>query len=247
MRRTMLPVAVCGILVLSAGVRADDKAKEIIKQGIAARGGEEKLSKVKGYREKTKGTISIMNMDIDFSSDSVSAPPTKMKTELKMEVGGMSHSIEVVFNGETMRRSIDGMMLPLQDAEKEDAKQRMQVAYAMRLTPLLDEKAYQSKALPDAKVDGKDAAVVQITGKDMKETKFYFDKTTHLLALVEYEGVGPMGTKGKQELHLSEYKEFDGVKQPTKLMISNDGTKFMEQSVTEYKPLEKVDDKEFAD
>jgi hypothetical protein len=244
----MLPLAaLCGVLALSTDLRADDKAKEVIKQGIAARGGEEKLSKVKGYREKSKGTISVMGMDIEFSADSVAAPPTKMKTELKMEIMGMAHNVEVVVNGDAMRRSIDGMMLAMQDVEKEDAKQRMQVAYVMRLTPLLDEKAFQLKSLADAKVDGKDAQVVEITGKDLKETKFYFDKTTHLLAKVEYEGVGPMGNKGKQELQMSEYKDFDGVKQPTKLMISSDGTKFMEQSITEYKPLDKVDDKEFAD
>jgi hypothetical protein len=248
MRRTLLPLAaVCGVLALGTCLRADDKAKEVVKQGIAARGGEEKLSKVKGYREKSKGTISIMGMDIEFTADTVAAPPTKMKTELKMEVMGMAHTIEVVFNGDSMRRSIDGMNLALQDAEKDDAKQRMQVAHAMRLTPLLDDKAFQLKALADAKVGGKDAEVVEVTSKDLKETKFYFDKATHLLAMVEYEGVGPMGNKGKQELHMSEYKEFDGVKQPTKLAISNDGTKFLEQSLTEYKPLDKVDDKEFAD
>ena len=248
MRRTMLPLAaVCGVLAFGTAVRADDKAKEVIKQGIAARGGEEKLNKMKGYREKSKGTISVMGMEIEFSLDTLAAPPTKMKAELKMEVGGMSHTVDIVFNNGALKRTIGDMMLPVSDADKDDAKQRMEVAYAMRLTPLLDDKAFQIKSLADAKVGGKDTDVIQVTGKDVKDTKFYFDKATHLLAMVEYEGVAPMGGKGKQELQLSEYKDFDGVKQPTKLVISNDGTKFLEQSLTEYKPLDKIDDKEFAD
>lgn len=248
MSRFVLPVmAMCSVLALGSALRADDKANEIVKQGIAARGGAEKLSKIKGYKESSKGTISVNGMDIDFTAETTAAPPTKMKTNLKMEIGGMTHAVEVVFNGDSLKRTIDGMTVPLQEGEKEDGKQRMELAYAMRLTPLLEDKAFQLKSLEDAKVDGKDANVVLVSGKDLKDAKFYFDKGTHLLLKLEYEGLGPSGAKGKQEMALGEYKEFDGIKQPTKLVVSSDGTKFLEQMLTEYKTLEKVDDKDFAD
>ena len=62
MRRTIPPfLAIGAVFVFGPALRADDKAKEIVKQAIAARGGEEKLSKVKGYRETSKGTISPQN------------------------------------------------------------------------------------------------------------------------------------------------------------------------------------------
>jgi hypothetical protein len=235
------------VLVFGVPLRADEQADKIIKQSIAARGSVARLNKIKGYEESSRGTISVMGMDIDFTAESLAAPPTRMKTTLKMEVNGMAHTIKVLFNGVAMTRSIDGNPLPLKEEEKDDARQRMHVAYLMRLTPLLDHQKYQLKCLVEAKVNGKDAQVIEISGKELRDTKFYFDKSTHLLAKVEYEGIGPGGNKGKQELVLSEYKEFNGIRQPTRLVISHDGTKFLEQTLTKYKILEKVNDSDFID
>jgi hypothetical protein len=248
MLRLMLPsLAVCAMLLLGTALRADDKARDVLKHAIAARGGEEKLSKMKGYRESSRGSIAVMGMEIEFEAQTIAAPPTRMRTDLEMELSGTKHTVKVRINGDSIKRSIDGKDLEMQDAEKEDGKQRMQVSYAMRLVPLLNDKTVQIKSLADAIVDGKETDVVQVSGKAIKETKFYFDRNTHLLTKVEYEGLGPSGNKGKLEMRLSEYKEFDGIKQPTKMTFSNDGTKFLEQTLTEYKVLDKIDEKDLDD
>src|SRR5262249_45727363 len=101
MRHITLPcLTLSAVLMFVSGLRADDAAVEIIKQAIAARGGEEKLNKIKAYKETTKGSISIMGMDLDFTSQSTVAPPTKMKTSVKMEVGGNAVTFEQVLNGD---------------------------------------------------------------------------------------------------------------------------------------------------
>src|SRR5258706_223613 len=98
---------------------------------------------------------------------------------------------------------------------------------------------------PDPK--GTIATAIQDHGrKDIQEGKLHSDKGTYLLAKVERKGTAPMSTdEVKQEIFLSDYKEVQGVKRPTKTVMNNDGKKFMESTVTEQKFLEKLDDKDF--
>ena len=248
MRYVALPgFAISVLFLFGPSLRADDAANEIIKQAIAARGGEEKLNKIKAYKETTKGTISIMGMDLDFTSESTVAPPKKIKTTAKMEVGGNAVTFEQVINGDKAKVTVNGMDVPVEDSQKADSLQRLRLTEAMKLTPLLADKSYDLKSLGESKVDGKDVVGVQVSSKNLKDTKMYFDKTTHLLVKTEHQGLDPTGKSAKQETFASDYKEFDGVKQPTKVLIKNDGEKFMEFQITEFKVLEKVDDKDLAD
>src|SRR5207249_1792438 len=103
-------------------------------------------------------------------------------------------------------------------------------------------------SIAGVKVGDNETVGVSVTGKDVKEVKLYFDKSTHLLAKVERMGTAPMSTdEVKQEIFLSDYKEVQGMKRPTKTVMNNDGKKFMESTVTEQKYLEKLDDKDFSD
>jgi hypothetical protein len=44
---------------------------------------------------------------------------------------------------------------------------------------------------------------------------------------------------------MKEYKDFEGVKRPAKMVIERDGNKFLDLEITEIKLLEKLDDNEF--
>jgi hypothetical protein len=57
--------------------------------------------------------------------------------------------------------------------------------------------------------------------------------------------VGFMGDEFVQETFLADFKDFDGIKKATKIENHRDGKKFLEQQITEFKVLEKVDPKTF--
>jgi hypothetical protein len=59
--------------------------------------------------------------------------------------------------------------------------------------------------------------------------------------------VGFNGDEFTQETIFSDYKELDGVKIATKLEAKRDGQTFQEMTVTEFKALDKVDPKTFAE
>ena len=91
--------------------------------------------------------------------------------------------------------------------------------------------------------------MVLVTAKDLNDTKLSFDKKTGLLTKVERKGLAPsMGepTEVTEETVMSDFKKVDGVMQPTKMVVTHDGKKFMTMTVTDTKLMEKADAKAFA-
>jgi len=249
MRRLLLPALAMGLLVVLAGrSAAQDDAKEIVKKAIAAHGGADKLEKFKGSKSSGKGTIALMGMDLEFTTDVISQYPDKQKTTVKLEVMGNAITILQMINGDKMTLSVNGMAQEIKDAQKDSLKQSIAMQKVTNLVPLLNEKGYELKVIPGVKVGDKETVGLEVKGKDLKDVKVYFDKTTNLIARVEHKGLDPMGTEEiNQEVVLSDYKDVQGLKKPMKTIMTHNGNKFMEQTVTKIELSEKIDDKEFAD
>ena len=248
MRRFVYPVAVALLAIVATRSSAQDDPKDVVRKAIAAHGGAENLTKFKGSRSSTKGSISIMGLDLEYTAESVGMQPDKQKTTIKMDIMGMAITVVQMINGDKISLTVNGNATPVPDTQKADLKQSVEMQKAMGLTPLLD-KAYELKALGDSKVDGKDVVGIQASSKELKELKIYFDKSTYLVTKVERMGADPAGggDDKKQELILGDYKDVKGVKKAMKTTMLTDGKKFMDSVTTKQDLLEKVDDKEFSD
>ena len=55
------------------------------------------------------------------------------------------------------------------------------------------------------------------------------------------------GDDYKQDWAFSNYKDFDGLKRATKIETKRNGKKFIEQEISEFKVLDKVEPKAFAE
>jgi hypothetical protein len=243
----LLPAAAAG-LILAGRAPAQDDAKEVIKKAIAAHGGEDKLAKFKGAKAKAKGTITIQGQAIEFTSESVSMRPDKAKNLINAEVMNMPIKIEQVWSGKKFRQTINGMEQPMNDDLKKEQEQALKLQSVSDLIPLLTEPGWKLEiGDANAKVGDSPAVAVKVSGNGLNEIKLYFDKKTNLLVKLERQGLDPQGESGKQESVFSNFKEFDGIKRPTKTVVTQDGKKFLETEVTEHKHFEKIDDKEFAD
>ena len=96
-------------------------------------------------------------------------------------------------------------------------------------------------------MDGKPAVGVKVTAKDHKDIELYFDKESVLPVKTVRSSLDAETTKGATvEVVYSVYKEFDGIKNPSKMVVLQDGKKLMELEITDAKKLDKVDPREFA-
>jgi hypothetical protein len=229
----MLGLAVAALAVATA--RADD-AEAAVKKAIDAHGGADALKKAQSGTSTVKGEMSVMGMDLTFTGKIASTFPDKLRVEIAAEVMGQKVDIVQVVNGDKAKNSVNGMAVPIEDAQKDEMKAGMAAREAQTLVPLLDGKRYTLKAEKDAEVDGKPAAVVLVNGQGLKDAKFFFDKKTGLLVKVQRKGLTPGGGgEVDTEAVMSDFKKVDGVMTPTKLTVHHDGKKFMTMEVTETK------------
>jgi hypothetical protein len=103
-----------------------------------------------------------------------------------------------------------------------------------RLDFLADERC-RVTSIPDAKVEGRDAAGVLVQFKGRRDAKLYFDKATGLLVKREHQMLDSVtGKPITQEVILGDWRdEGGGVKRYQRLNIYRDGREFLDVRVIE--------------
>ena len=108
-------------------------------------------------------------------------------------------------------------------------------------------KGFKLESAAEEKVGDKPAAGIKVTGPDGKDFTLYFDKESGLPVRLVARVVGFGDDEYTQETTFKDYKEFDGVKKATKADSKRDGQDFVKGEITEFKVLDKVDPKSFAE
>jgi len=245
MRIAVLSAVAFGLLA-GTSARAQDDAKAIIEKAIKAHGGAANLAKFQGGRLKSKGTINIMGQELTVSGTSVFQMPGKSKSVMELDVMGMKIPVVQLITPDGVTLSVNGAKQELNEGQMAEARTAIYLQTLYQLTPLLKE-PFTLKALGETKFQGKTLLGVQVSSKDHKDVKLYFDKESGLLTKLERAGYDAMSmAEVPFEQVLSDYKDFDGVKRPVKTTIFKSGERFLDSEIFEYKPVEKVDDKEFV-
>jgi hypothetical protein len=223
---------------LSGQAQEGDESRKLIDQAIKAHGGAAKLAAIKAIQMKAKGKA-YSPMELTFTLDVSSQPPDKSKAVVEVTVMDMNFTIVNVVNGKKGWRSFMGKTEKLDDKEIEEHQQQAHIEKVTNLVSLKD-KSYKLSPLGEAKVGEKDAVGVQVTKKGFRDVNLYFDKKTYMLLKAEYRTIEPIGKQEVQQEKLYvEYKEVaGGLKMPARMVLNNDGKKFMEIEVTEMTPME---------
>jgi hypothetical protein len=237
------------LLVCGAARAADAKdAQAVLDKGIKALGGEEKLkAALKGATWKGKGTISFGGSDNEFNFQSTVQGIDHSRQEFEGEFGGNKVKGVTVIAGDKGWRQFGDMKMELdKDALANEKRNLYLQMVPITLVPLKD-KGFKVEAADEQKVGDKPAVGLKVTAPDGKDFKLYFDKESGLPVKLVAKVVGFMGDEADQETTYSDYKEMGGIKKATKGHVKRDGQKFLEQEVSEFKALDKVDAKTFAE
>jgi hypothetical protein len=242
--RKILSVAVVGGLILAwsglawSGEEAD--AKAIVAKAIKALGGEANLAKQKASTWTETGTYYGMGDGVPFTAKYA----MRLPDHFRMEVEGIFTLI--VAGDKGWIRSGDDTKA-MTDEQLAVQKNDHRAGFIATVLPLKD-KAFTLTTLPETKVDDRPALAIKVTRKDYPEVKLYFDATTHLLVKSEWR------TKASEQkfkevtatMYYSKYKEMDGAKIPTKLVMKRDDKLFVEATVEDHKAVGRLDDSVFA-
>ncbi len=238
----------CLVVLLCSAPRAvgEDNAGDIVKKSITALGGADTIDKFKGIKSSARGSAELSGIPAEFTSETTIALPDRIKLVSRYQILGSTCVVELKAIGDKVTATVNGNPLPLMESQKAELKAAFLRTEIVRLTPLLADKQYTLKALGESKMGGKEYVGVSVSGRGSEDVRLYFDKSTSLLSHFETRS-RVRGKEMKRVTTLSDYKEMQGLKRPTRMTITLDGKKTMDVTVQEEKLFEKLDDKEFND
>ena len=244
---------VAALAFLTSGLaglaRADEtEAKAIVDKGIAALGGEEKLTKACTHSWKSKGTITFNGSDNEFSSVSTIQGLDHYRSEFDGKFGDMDVKGITVLNGDKAWQRFNDNDREIDADGVIDEKHRIYIQTIPTTLVQLKGKEFKIDSAAEEKVGDKPAAVIKVTEPKGKEFTLYFDKESGLpvKAVAKVAGFGG-GEEFTQETTFGDYKDFDGIKKATKVSSKRDGEKFVDVEVSDFKVLDKVPAETFTE
>jgi hypothetical protein len=246
MKRTFITALGLAIVLASSGVlRADDQdAKAIVDKAIKAAGGEEKLGKIDAFSWKSKGTVNFNGNE----NDVVGSLTTKGLTHYRRESKSDQFQIVLVLAGDKGWRKFGDEPQELDAAGLANEKRNLYLQVVPVTLVALKGNGFKCATAGEEKVADKPAVGLKITGPDGKDFTLYFDKESGLPVKMVASVVGPpQGEEYTQETLFSDYKDFDGIKKATKVVVKRDGEPFIKHELTEFKVLDKVEPETFSE
>jgi hypothetical protein len=234
--------------LVSGGVRADDaQVNQVLDKAIQALGGEEKLSKAMSVSWKSKSKVTIEGNENEMSSEVTTQGLDHQRVKFEGEFNGNKVEGLSILNGEKGWRKFGGNIMEMDEEAIKNEKRNLYLAIVGTSVLPLKGKGFKAVSAPDETIGGKPAAALDVTGPDGKTFKLYYDKASGLPVRQVAKVVGWTGEEYTQEVNYSDYKDFGGLKKPTKLAIKRDGEEFVQSEITEFKVLDTVPGELFAE
>jgi hypothetical protein len=226
------------------GQAADRAALAVIDRGIDARGGATRLAKARRLIRVAKGTQTSGEVTASFSTDLTAVLPDRVHDVIVAETNGQRQRMERVINRDKGWLAVQGQVTETAKRELEALLEETYMIWIETLAPLRN-REFELKLLPEERIDRRPTQVVRVSHKDHADAKLYFDRDTHLLVKVQFRTqVGTLGVL--KEYTFSEYKEFEGLRMPTRQVEYTNGDKTGELTISTYRFPDKVDGGLFA-
>jgi hypothetical protein len=244
---TRLLGAALAIALISSpagAARADQKeADAALDKAIKALGGAEKLEKADAVVITAKGTIKIQGNENELTWKTTIQGTDHMRNEFN---GDQFQGVFVIAGDKGWGKFGENDTNELQGDFLDSQRQSVYLSAVVARPTLLKGKGFKYESAGEDKVGGKPAVALKCTGPDGKAFTLLLDKESGLPLATRTKAKGFNGEEFDQESTFADYKDFDGIKRPTKIEIKRDGEPFVTQTVTDVKVLDKVPDDTFA-
>lgn len=212
-----LLTAILILFVASAAVYAES-ADDIFKKSIAASGGDKINNLKSSYMEIS---MSVMGMEMP-------SKVWKKGEKFRLEANQMGQDVVVTYNGKKAWAKMAGNVVEMPDDQLAQTQKQTEPP----VNPLKDiqnQEGVKIEKVGKAKIDGVTTYNIKVTDKEGEVSNFYINSKTYLL--VKMTGTSE---RGPIEVQFKEYKDFDGIKMPTKILV-NVGGMSMTTNVKDFK------------
>ena len=249
MRRAWCLLCLSGLLLGGGLLRSGEQGdvQKILDQAIKAHGGEEKLSKLQAATIKEKGTFFGLGKPVPYTGESAVDGKDKIRTIIEGTVKGETFKVVLVVNGKKGWIQIGGKTKALDKAELLEERTQMYADWVASLAPLR-KKGFKLSPVGEVQVGGKPAVGIRVERDGRPAVSLFFDKKNHRLVKSEF-AIPDAKAGGKEvleEIIFKDYKDFQGVPHPTRILIDRDGKRYVDSEVTDLHLQEHLDESLFA-
>jgi hypothetical protein len=239
MSRTVLALGL-GLILAAPVSAADDEqkaAREILDKAIKAMGGAEPVAKMKSLTWKAKAKVSINEVEVTTTEDWSAKNLDKYRIDVSLTINNTNNITgALIINGDKGWSKANDKINDLPKGLATGFQNIFRSGRLMHLLPQAKEKPYTLSPLGELKVGEKETLGVRIGQKDRPDVSIYFDKKTGLplkaeVRVVETDGAAELA----YEVFFNEYKDFDGLKHPSRIVVHRDGKQVVETEVSDVK------------
>jgi hypothetical protein len=217
-------IVLCSLVMVSGSLRAaaTQSADAVIEKYLAALGGREALSRLTSRRAAGTVTLSTPGGVLPGTVEVFSKAPNKTRAVTTFDLSAMgagAATVEQLFDG-TVGYTLNSMQGDTEITGNQLDNMRNNVFP----TPLLTYKDSGTKieVLPNDRVVGKDAVVLQISPKTGSAVRLFLDAETYLIVrTVARISLPQLGGEVEQTTDVSDYRSVDGVKVPFHIVNTN--------------------------
>ena len=204
--------------------------EEILKKSLKAMGSEKTANANSTYMETE---ISVMGQNIPMKI-------WKQEPKFRMESSQMGQNMIFVFNGTKGWMSMSGKVMEM-PADKIEQMKAQSSNPTDEFSKLIDNDSVKIEKVGKSRVEGVIAYNLKITAPNNSVSNMYINSNTFLP--VKITSTNPKAG-GEVVVLFKNYKELDGVKMPSKMLIKAQGME-MTMKIVDYKLNPKIDDSRF--
>jgi len=217
---------------------ADPKARALVLKAIDAKGGIEKLRRLKTVTATADTVLTLPQGPVQAQTITYIEYPDRFVVEARTPMGKL---VQAYVDGDAWVVTPSGTQ-PAPEPMKREFKagaRRDVAALLLRVANTFNAKnggdAVSLRPLPDDKAeDGKALQGVEIAAADLDPVSVYVDPETGLVRKVAYRAQGAAGPENAEEV-FADYRPVDGVLVAFKASVKRNGLNVFERTVTDYK------------
>lgn len=200
------------------------KGKDLLAKARAASGGD-KLAGVKDYVQTGAMNVETPQGAFALTVEATTTASGKTLQKMTTPMGEMTQG----FDGKSAwMKSPQGVQDAPGGGEEAADDLFRETIFLLAKSP-----AYTAQDLGSAPFGGAQAEAVLVTDPDSKrEVKVFIDPATNMVIGKQYVGKSPTGTPGEMQEVYSDFKDVDGLKLPAKTLVTQNGKKAAEVTIT---------------
>jgi hypothetical protein len=221
--------------------------KIVLAKAIQAMGGEAALKRIRINLFKGHGRMVTGGVPSDYRLRTQNALPDRLREEIEYldATGQPKVLITSVLNRDKGFVRYNTEMREMDSAAINSWKDVLYNNLVMMLVPL-QSAPFTLVKQPQQRKEGMLCQAFTVQSPGHRDITLYFDKETNLPVLVQTTILeANTGQEMTQELYLREYKDFSGLKYPTRWLVYQNGNKAQEFTIEEAQFPDKVDEQAF--